>query len=57
MAEALEAALELGDLETLPSSLKPQVPQVNVPETLAGYQIESACIADYEGLVAPEVFS
>ena len=57
VAQALETALELGDIEALPAAVRPQVPQVEVPESLAGYQIETARAADYAGLLAPEVFS
>lgn len=57
VAKALEAALEVGDLEALPEPLKPQRRRVEVPEALAGYTIDSAQVGDYEGLVAPEAFS
>ena len=57
VAAALEAALETGDHPALPAPLRPQPQRVAVPEALADYRIDSAQVADYEGLVATEVFS
>jgi hypothetical protein len=57
VARALEAALELGDVESLGETLKPSLPPASVPEALAGYQVESACAADYAGLLALEGWS
>lgn len=56
VAQALEQALETGEVESLCSSWG--VPaSVPVPERLAGYQIETAQASDYESLLGSESWS
>lgn len=49
VAQALESALDLGEI---PGWLDPEPKRVAVPEALAGYEVEAARAADYQGLLS-----
>jgi transposase len=53
--DAVRAALERGSADLLwlgPMIAEPRQPEVRVPETLAGYEIQSARAADYDAVLA-----
>lgn len=52
VAEALQAALDLGGDDVSLGWLEPETRQVAVPEALSGYEVETAQAADYEGLMS-----